>query len=376
MKDKTKVVPATGHAKQTMSWANVVILTTTRGRRGTRTPDRCLVRAVLYQLSYAPANGETSLLDGLARANGDPPMERRRALRFGAMALRPNDTGGDETLRRYLSEIGAHPLLSADEERTVAAAVNSSDPDVAAKAKRQFIQANLRLVVSVAKRFEGRGVALLDLIQEGNVGLMRAVEKFDHTRGFKFSTYATWWIRQAIGREVNDTARTIRVPSHVREQYSLIDQSTQRLWDELDRRPTNDEVAKEAGIAADRVRLARQHRQPMVSLSSPTSAESDQVIGDTVEDEDSVAPYEAAAAALERQALHVQLARLTPRERMVLRSRFGLDETPQTLAQLSESLHLTREGIRQVEARALGKLRHPSVTRLWSEGQRQQRRPA
>ena len=292
------------------------------------------------------------------------------------MALRPNDSGGDETLRRYLSEIGAHPLLSAEDERTVASAVNSTDPAVAAQAKRQFIQANLRLVVSIAKRFEGRGVALLDLIQEGNVGLMRAVEKFDHTRGFKFSTYATWWIRQAIGREVNDTARTIRVPSHVREQYSLIDQSTQRLWDQLDRRPTNDEVAKEAGIGADRVRLARQHRQPMVSLSSPTSTDSDQVIGDNVEDVDSVAPYEAAASALERQALHVQLGRLTARERLVLRSRFGLDETPQTLAQLSETLHLTREGIRQVEARALGKLRHPSVTRLWSEGQRQQRRPA
>ena len=331
---------------------------------------------MLYQLSYAPANGMTSLLDGPAAANGDPPIERWLALRFAAMALRPNDSGGDDTLRRYLSEISAHPLLSSDEERTVAEGVNSADPAVAAQAKRRFIQANLRLVVSIAKRFEGRGVALLDLIQEGNVGLMRAVEKFDHTRGFRFSTYATWWIRQAIGRSVNDTARTIRVPSHVREQYSLIDQSTQRLWDELDRRPTNDEVAEAAGIGAERVKLARQHRQPMVSLSTPTSPDGDRVIGDTVEDENTLAPYEAAASALERQALHVQLARLTDRERTVLRSRFGLDEQPQTLAQLSESLHLTREGIRQVEARALGKLRHPSVTRLWSEGQRQQRRPA
>ncbi|MCU1400869.1 MAG: polymerase, sigma 70 subunit, RpoD subfamily [Acidimicrobiales bacterium] len=287
------------------------------------------------------------------------------------MALRPADTGGDEVLRRYLLEISAHPLLNAEEERTLAKSIIGTDAETAAAAKQRFIQANLRLVVSVAKRFEGRGVALLDLIQEGNVGLMRAVEKFDHERGFKFSTYATWWIRQAIGRAVNDTSRTIRVPAHVREQYSLIDQSTQKLWDSLDRAPTTAEIADDAGIRTERVALAQQHRSPIVSLSSPTSIDGDSVVGDTVEDRDSLSPYETTATALEHHALHVQLARLNERERTVLRARFGLGDAPQTLSELGETMHLTKEGIRQIEARALGKLRHPSLTRLWNTAQRE-----
>ncbi|MCU1392034.1 MAG: polymerase subunit sigma [Ilumatobacteraceae bacterium] len=289
------------------------------------------------------------------------------------MAARPGESGGDEVLRRYLQEISAHPLLSAEEERALAATVNSEDPDEARAARQRFIQANLRLVVSVAKRFEGRGVALLDLIQEGNVGLMRAVTKFDHERGFKFSTYATWWIRQAIGRAVNDTSRTIRVPAHVREQYSLIDQSTQKLWDSLDRAPTAAEVAADAGIRVERVSLARQHRSPIVSLSAPLSLDGDSVLGDTVEDREAISPYEATATALEHQALHVQLGRLTERERTVLRARFGLGDAPQTLSELGETMQLTKEGIRQIEARALGKLRHPSLTRLWNTAQREPR---
>ena len=309
------------------------------------------------------------------------------------MSKRTGDSGGDEILRRYLDEVGAHPLLSADDERVlatqiadgVAAEVRLHDGHrvtakdratlelavgAAADARRRFIQSNLRLVVSIAKRFEGHGLALLDLIQEGNVGLMKAVEKFDHSKGFKFSTYATWWIRQAIGRAVNDTSRTIRVPSHVREQYSLVDQSTARLWEDLDRLPTSEEVAADTGMTAERVTLVRQHRRSMMSLNAPLGDEGDMVLGDTVEDQDAVVPYDAAAASLERDALRVQMQRLNPRERMVLCARFGIGTDPQTLSEIGETFDLTRERIRQIEARALGKLRHPSITRLWNDGER------
>ncbi len=309
------------------------------------------------------------------------------------MASHSNEAGGDEILRRYLDEISAHPLLTADEERRLATCIVAghsaerqleSDPFVtddvrqrfqrdvsaAADARQSFIQSNLRLVVSVAKRHSGKGVALLDLIQEGNVGLMRAVEKFDHTKGFKFSTYATWWIRQAVGRAVNDTSRTIRIPSHVREQYSLIDQSTTKLWDELDRRPTSEEVSADTGIAADRIALVDQHRRSIISLSAPVSDDGDTEVGDLVEDLEAIAPYEAAAAALERQALYVQLNRLSPKERLVLSARFGIGEAPLTLADIGDELDLTRERVRQIEARALSKLRHPTAKRLWADGQR------
>jgi RNA polymerase sigma factor (sigma-70 family) len=309
------------------------------------------------------------------------------------MASRSGDSGGDDVLRRYLEEIGAHSLLSTEDERTLASRIEigrvaqdqlesednvskkhraelESFIAVAADARRVFIQSNLRLVVSIAKRFEGHGLSLLDLIQEGNVGLMRAVEKFDHTKGFKFSTYATWWIRQAIGRAVNDTSRTIRVPSHVREQYSLIDQSTAKLWDELDRQPTSEEISADTGISAERVTLVRQHRRGIMSLSAPLGDDGDSVLGDMVEDEDAIAPFEAAAAALERQALHVQLAKLSERERAVLSARFGIGHDPQTLSEIGETFDLTRERIRQIEARALGKLRHPTAARTWSDGER------
>jgi len=311
--------------------------------------------------------------DGLGRVD-IPDSDCAEHYRSVLMALRSNDTNGDDNLRRYLTEISAHPLLSASEERSLAASMIDDDPAIAVAARRRFIQANLRLVVSVARRFEGRGVLLLDLIQEGNVGLMRAVDKFDHTRGFKFSTYATWWIRQAIGRAVNETSRTIRVPSHVREQYSLIDQSTQRLWENLERQPTNEEIADRAGIGAERVALARQHRTPMVSLSTPVNDDGESVVGDFVENDDEVGPIDAAVASLQRNALHAQLARLSDRERAVLNARFGLGDSRQTLSELGSELHVTTERVRQIEARALGKLRHPSLTRLWNQAERQ--RPA
>ena len=309
------------------------------------------------------------------------------------MASRSGDSGGDDVLRRYLEEIGAHALLSVEDERTLAARIEigrsaqeqlETSPPISAKrraelegfvaaaaaARQTFIQSNLRLVVSIAKRFDGHGLGLLDLIQEGNVGLMKAVEKFDHTKGFKFSTYATWWIRQAIGRAVNDTSRTIRVPSHVREQYSLIDQSTAKLWESLDRQPTSEEISADTGITAERIGLVQQHRRGIMSLSAPLGDDSEAVLGDMVEDPDAIAPFDAAASALERQALHAQLARLSERERAVLSARFGIGHDIQTLSEIGATFDLTRERIRQIEARALGKLRHPTATRSWNDGER------
>ena len=309
------------------------------------------------------------------------------------MAVRSN--AGGELLRRYLDEIGAHPLLTSADEEALGRALDAGREAAvelegtprpgprrraeleealadAAEARRRFIQANLRLVVSVARRYESSGLALLDLIQEGNLGLMRAVEKFDHRRGIKFSTYATWWIRQAIGRAIAESSRTIRVPAHVRENYALIDASTERLAAALDRPPTPAEIARDTGLTEERVALVQRHRSQLLSLSTRLSVDSDTELADTIVDTEAAGPYDAAAAALEREALRAQLARLSERERRVLSLRFGLDEPgPQTLAEIGEEFDLTRERIRQIEARALGKLRHPSVARLWVHDERQ-----
>jgi RNA polymerase primary sigma factor len=278
------------------------------------------------------------------------------------MVQRGRGLGDGDPVRQYLDEIGRHPLLTPEEEVELAEAVGRGGAD-ADEARRRFIQANLRLVVSIAKRYPHQGLALLDLIQEGNLGLMRAVDKFDPRRGVKFSTYATWWIRQAIGRALDDTSRTIRIPSHVRESFALIDQSSSRLSTQLDRRPTPDEIAADSGVPAARVELVQQHRRP---LSTPIDDTGEVELGDIIEDDSAVAPYEAAAAALERSALDNQLARLHPREQQILRARFGLDSAPRTLNELGEALDVTRERIRQIEARALSKLRHPSVARAWT----------
>jgi RNA polymerase sigma factor (sigma-70 family) len=308
------------------------------------------------------------------------------------VATRPGDAE-NELLRQYLDDIGTYSLLNADDERRLAALIVEArvaqdllDVEPAPKgrertlllrtvqagndARAQFIQCNLRLVVSVARRYEGAGLGLLDLIQEGNLGLMRAVEGFDHEKGFKFSTYATWWIRQAIGRALADSSRTIRVPSHVREVYSLIDQSTEKLATELDRQPTVEEIAALSGVSVERVSLVRQHRRPLVSLSTPLDNDGDSELGDIIADEGAISPFDAAAASLEKRALIEQLSRLEEREEEVLRSRFGINGFPQTLAEIGDNMGITRERVRQIEARALGKLRHPSVSRVWHEGQR------
>jgi RNA polymerase primary sigma factor len=273
--------------------------------------------------------------------------------------------GDGDPVRRYLEEIGRHPLLSAAEEIELANVIAADGTDADA-ARKRFIQSNLRLVVSIAKRYPHKGLALLDLIQEGNLGLMRAVDKFDPERGVKFSTHATWWIRQAIGRALDDTSRTIRVPTHVLETFGLIDQSSTRLTSQLDRRPTTQEIAADSGVPEARVELAQQHRRPLVSLSMPMDDTGEVELGDMLADDSAIAPYEAAAAALERSALDVQLSRLNPREQQILRARFGLDAAPRTLNDLGEALDVTRDRIRQIEARALSKLRHPSVARSWA----------
>ena len=304
------------------------------------------------------------------------------------MAGRSSGSDND-SLRRYLEEVGAHPLLTAEDEQRLAAVIIagraattrleegpvSTAQRVTLKravrdgeeARTRFINANLRLVVSIARRFDGGGLSVLDLVQEGNLGLMRAVEKFDHTKGFKFSTYATWWIRQAIGRALADGSRTIRVPSHVRETYSLIDQSTERLAAELDRPPTSAEVARHTGLSKDHVDLARQHRNALVSLSAPVGAEGDTDLGDLIADRSAETAFDEMIRRIDRRVLDAQLARLSEREREVIVLRFGLGDEPCTLAEIGERFDLTRERIRQIEARALGKLRPPSVRRLWPD---------
>jgi RNA polymerase sigma factor (sigma-70 family) len=297
--------------------------------------------------------------------------------------------GNDDLVRQYLDEIGRHPLLNAAEEvalaktlargrdaatrltsgaRCTAEQRRTLHADIAAgdEAKRRFIQANLRLVVSVARRYEWCGAPLLDLVQEGNVGLMRAVDKFDHTKGFKFSTYATWWIRQAIGRSLGDVSRPIRLPAHVRESFTLVDQSTARLTRQLGRVPTPDEIAGDTGLSAERVSLVRQHRGQVLSLSAHVSPDTDTELHETIAADDTDNPYEAAAAALEREALRAQLRLLEPREQAVLARRFGLDDDYEaTLAEIGDEYELTRERIRQIVAKALSKLRHPSLRQRW-----------
>ena len=263
----------------------------------------------------------------------------------------------DDPVRMYLKEIGKVPLLSAAEEIEIAKRMADGDQD----AKKQLAEANLRLVVSVAKRYVGRGMLFLDLIQEGNLGLIKAVEKFDYRKGYKFSTYATWWIRQAITRAIADQARTIRIPVHMVETINKLIRVNRQLLKEYGREPRPDEIAREMGISEEKVREIIKVAQEPVSLETPIGEEEDSHLGDFIPDDDAPAPAEVAAFTLLKEQLMEVLDTLTPREEKVLRLRFGLDDgKARTLEEVGREFNVTRERIRQIEAKALRKLRHPS----------------
>lgn len=269
----------------------------------------------------------------------------------------PDGIGIDDPVRMYLKEIGRVPLLTADEEIELAKRMEKGDEE----AKRRLAEANLRLVVSIAKRYVGRGMLFLDLIQEGNLGLIKAVEKFDFRKGFKFSTYATWWIRQAITRAIADQARTIRIPVHMVETINKLIRVSRQLLQELGREPVPEEIAKEMDIPVERVREIMKIAQEPVSLETPIGEEEDSHLGDFIEDQDAPAPAEAASFILLKEQLEEVLETLTPREEKVLRLRFGLDDgRSRTLEEVGQEFGVTRERIRQIEAKALRKLRHPS----------------
>ena len=265
--------------------------------------------------------------------------------------------GIDDPVKVYLKESGTVPLLSPDEEKDLA--MRMADGDT--YARDRLVEANLRLVVSIAKRYVGRGMHFLDLIQEGNLGLIKAVEKFDYTKGFKFSTYATWWIRQAITRAIADQARTIRIPVHMVETINKVKKVSSTLLHENGHEPTAEEIAEVMNIAPDKVREILRVAQEPVSLETPIGEEEDSHLGDFIPDEEAQVPAEAAYQSLLREQLSEVLSTLTPREEKVLRLRFGLEDgRPRTLEEVGKEFNVTRERIRQIEAKALRKLRHPS----------------
>ena len=270
----------------------------------------------------------------------------------------------DDPVKMYLKDIGKVPLLQPDEETELAKRMMDGDE----VAKKLLSEANLRLVVSIAKRYMGRGMQFLDLIQEGNLGLMKAVEKFDYQKGFKFSTYATWWIRQAITRAIADQARTIRIPVHMVETINKLIRVSRRLLQELGREPFPSEIAKEMEITEERVREIQKIAQDPVSLETPIGEEEDSHLSDFIEDEKSTAPTDAVSYTMLKEQLIGILDTLTPREEKVLRLRYGLDDgKPRTLEEVGKEFNVTRERIRQIEAKALRKLRHPSRSKRLKE---------
>ncbi len=266
----------------------------------------------------------------------------------------------DDPVRQYLKEIGRIPLLDIESEKELAERMMNGDEE----AKSLLVESNLRLVVSIAKKYLGRGMYFLDLIQEGNLGLMKAVDKFDYTKGYKFSTYATWWIRQAITRAIADQARTIRIPVHMVETIHKVTKYSRQMLQELGREPTAEEIGEKIGLSADRVREILKISQDPVSLETPIGEEEDSHLGDFIPDDDTPAPAEAAAATMLRETIDRELHTLTPREEHVIKLRFGLyDGRSRTLEEVGKEFDITRERIRQIEAKALRKLRHPSRAR-------------
>ena len=272
----------------------------------------------------------------------------------------PKTLPTDDPVRMYLKEIGKVSLLTADEERDLAIRMEQGDEE----AKKKLCESNLRLVVSIAKRYLNRGLSFLDLIQEGNLGLIKAVDKFDYTKGYKFSTYATWWIRQAITRSIADQARTIRIPVHMVETINKLIRISRQLLQEYGREPTSEEIAKEMGITVEKVREIRKISQDPVSLETPIGEEEDSHLGDFIQDDNVPVPAEAAAQTLLKEQLDEVLDTLTEREQKVLKLRFGLEDgRARTLEEVGKKFDFTRERIRQIEAKALRKLRHPSRSR-------------
>lgn len=272
----------------------------------------------------------------------------------------PDGVSSDDPVRLYLKEIGKYPLLTTEEEIALAKQIAEGTPEEQAAAKKKLSEANLRLVVSIAKRYVGRGMQFLDLIQEGNLGLIKAAEKFDYTKGYKFSTYATWWVRQAITRAIADQARTIRIPVHMVETINKLIRVNRQLAQELGRDPTPAEIAKKMGISESKVREIIKIAQEPVSLETPIGEEEDSHLGDFIEDENAPAPAEVASNAMMREQLQEVLHTLTPREEKVIRLRFGLEDgQAHTLEEVGKEFNVTRERIRQIEAKALRKIRHP-----------------
>ena len=295
----------------------------------------------------AEAEAESDDVDLVVDESGEIDIE----------ASLPKGVTVDDPVRMYLKEIGKVPLLSADEEIELAKRMEQGDEE----AKKMLCEANLRLVVSIAKRYVGRGMLFLDLIQEGNLGLIKAVEKFDSTKGFKFSTYATWWIRQAITRSIADQARTIRIPVHMVETINKLIRISRQLLQEYGREPTPEEIAAEMEISEEKVREIMKIAQEPVSLETPIGEEEDSHLGDFIPDEDVPAPAEAAAFSMLKEQLVEVLDTLTEREQRVLKLRFGLEDgRARTLEEVGKTFDVTRERIRQIEAKALRKLRHPS----------------